>query len=219
MRPIHYILFASNNSGKFREVLHVCKSFGIRALSPADVLKEEVRNEVGMALQGDVPNVAEDASSYHGNARLKADAFYDWGGIPSLADDTGLEVDALAGRPGIHSARYAGAKHKPEDNIRKLLKELSESPMVAKKGRRARFVCHLVLKLGEDKYAENHGELVGEIGFAPKGHGGFGYDSIFVVDGYNQTLAELKDKQINVKTHRILALEKLLAGLVQKHEG
>ena len=173
----------------------------------------DLANELGVSVSEPVPDVAEHADSYHGNARLKADSFFRWCGLPSLADDTGLEVDALGGRPGVHSARYAGPHGRSEDNIRKLLREISQSPSLGKKGRRARFVCHLVLKFGDGQYVENHAELMGEIGFAPHGHGGFGYDSVFIVDGYGKTLAELKEKDLPVKTHRILALEKLLSGL------
>lgn len=215
--PVRCLLFASGNAGKFTEISLVCKSFDVRALAPKDLESPSIRHELGVEPQGPAPEVQETASTYHGNARLKADAFHAWSGLPSLADDTGLEVDALDGRPGVHSARYAGPRQNPGENIRKLLGEINESDHLRQKGRRARFVCQLALKLGENRYLEAHGELMGEIGFAPKGQGGFGYDSIFIVQGFSQTLAELKEKRIHVKTHRIAALEKLLAELTIRH--
>jgi len=190
-------LFASSNKGKAVEVRETAQRFGIAVASPAE-------------LQGlpPPPEVEESAATYRGNALLKAKAYCDWSGLPSFGDDSGLEVEALNGAPGIYSARYAGEPSNPQRNIEKLLGVLSCAG-----NRRAAFrsVICLVRPGAEPLYVE--AVLHGEIGREQKGAGGFGYDPVFVVDGFGATLAELKERGIEVKTHRILALEKLFSEL------
>ncbi len=201
------MLFASTNKGKINEAKGVCGRMGVELVSPYE-----------LESSGPIPNVVEDADSYAGNCKLKADAFFVWSGLPSLADDTGLEVAALNGRPGVLSARFAGENADGPSNSRKLLHELD---MLQRDGngavdRTARFVCTLILAFGNGKYIEANGILEGSIARQPKGEGGFGYDSVFLVKGYdNKTLAELKEENAGVKTHRILALEQIARQLAE----
>lgn len=195
------ILFASTNKGKLAEVRQVGAEFGLSVLSPADILLEG---------RGEIPDVDESAGSYSGNSQLKADAFCAWSGLPVVADDTGLEVDALNGRPGVYSARYAGPAAEPSQNIAKLLSELSGVPASR---RTARFYCFLYFRTpgGEVRVAE--GALRGAIAEAQSGGGGFGYDSIFTVEGTNETLAQLKERKHPVATHRINACRTLFQAV------
>lgn len=192
---IDEILFASGNSGKLSEVRATAAEHGVRVLAPSDI-------------GGAPPEVEESASDYLGNARLKAHAFFAWSGIPSLSDDTGLEVDALNGRPGVLSARYAGPSASPADNIAKLLGELHGAT-----NRSARFYCVLYAILDERNHMTAEAVLEGEIAQAPRGGGGFGYDSVFVVRGTGRTLAELKHEGSPVETHRIKACRNLFTKL------
>lgn len=214
------VLFASTNRGKFKELSTASSLFGVKVLFPADLV-EGLYSEAGIdSPLGPYPLVEETGGTYRENALLKAQAFHDWSKIPSLGDDTGLEVTALNDAPGIYSARYAGARAVTANNIDKLLSDLEQ--LESRKGRvdrTARFVCVLVLVLGNGKYMEASGELKGEIARYPSGRGGFGYDSVFVVQGYGRTLAELKEKGPTFKTHRILALEKLWEELSSSFSG
>lgn len=191
------LLFASLNSGKFKEVSAFLTAPDLEIVSPK-------------IIGASPPDVEENADSYRGNALLKARAFYNWAAMPVLADDTGLEVAALSGAPGVRSARYAGEKASAEENKSKLLSALSGVPL-EKRG--AKFVCVLCLKWqneGEDFYL---GELPGHVAEAEVGAGGFGYDSIFVPEGEVKTLAELKSINHLYPTHRIKALDEVRRGL------
>jgi XTP/dITP diphosphohydrolase len=191
------ILFASTNRGKLIEVKEFSAARGIKIIGPNDL------GYLGKAAS-DLPNVTEDRDTYEGNAAIKADAFFKWSGIPSLADDTGLEVDALHGQPGIFSARYAGEPSNPKKNMEKLLFELKDCGK-----RRARFVCVLAFRTSDTDLVFERGELEGEIAREPLGAGGFGYDSVFFIPRFGKTLAELKEAGGPVETHRTIALGKL----------
>lgn len=155
---------------------------------------------------GDWPEVAETGLTLADNALLKARAAAAASGLPALADDTGLEVDALHGAPGVHSARFAGPEGDYAANRAALLAALG-----GKGRRRARFrtVVALVLPGGEEVLAE--GILAGEISRAERGAGGFGYDSLFEVEG--QTLAEMAEDHKNRISHRARALQALARRL------
>lgn len=203
------LLFASSNEGKLVEVREIAASFSFRVLTPLE-LQEEASLFSGLhSPEGTIPEVKESADSYLGNARLKAEAFYNWSGMASLADDAGLEVDALGGAPGVFSSRYAGLRASSPDNIQKLLAALAEA-----KDRSARFRSVLLLKLNKTQELIAEATLSGVIAEQVDGSGGFGYDSVFVVDGYAKTLARLKEERVVVKTHRILALEQLFRSLL-----
>jgi XTP/dITP diphosphohydrolase len=197
------ILFASSNKGKINEVQEAASALPITVLSPEEAMV------AGLARNKQAPDVEESASSYEGNARLKVDAYYEWSGIPALADDAGLEVQALDGAPGLFSARYAGVHGDWQRNTAKLLDALKDT-----KNRRAFFRCCLVLKLGPFDYIVTDGRLEGEIAQSPAGTGGFGYDNVFIVKGTGRTLAQLKEDTCGtVPTHRTEALGKLVEAL------
>jgi XTP/dITP diphosphohydrolase len=157
----------------------------------------------------DVPEVIEDADTLAGNARLKAAAICDATGLAAVADDTGLEVDALDGAPGVYSARWAGAGCTYADNRAKLLRELEGVT-----DRRAAFrTCVLVRRPdGSELLAE--GVCTGVITTSPGGDGGFGYDAVFVPDdGDGRTFAEMTDDEKHAISHRGRAFRNLLAAL------
>jgi len=159
----------------------------------------------------------EHGETFAENAQLKAQEVFTalGGAVPALADDSGLEVEALGGRPGVYSARYAGQGATDEDNVRKLLSELEGCSY-----RRARFVCALCLILPAEYAAasstqviEATGECKGTIALAPRGQGGFGYDPIFIPDGWAITLAEASPVDKDRVSHRGAAVKALLARL------
>jgi XTP/dITP diphosphohydrolase len=144
------------------------------------------------------------------NARLKAQAAVALSGLPALADDTGLEVDALGGRPGVHSARFAGPRATDADNIARLLEELRDVPH---ERRTARFRTVFVVRDPQGGELAAEGALEGRIASAPRGQAGFGYDPVFEVAGFGRTLAELEPDEKNRHSHRALAARNLLIAL------
>ncbi|HEU4432711.1 MAG TPA: RdgB/HAM1 family non-canonical purine NTP pyrophosphatase [Pyrinomonadaceae bacterium] len=171
---------------------------------------------LGLCSLNDFPDVAvaiEDAATYAENAILKARFYARATGLPVLADDSGLEVDALGGAPGVLSARYAGADATDSDRRTLLLSELAKVSELAKDGdenRRARFVCAIAIASVDGQVLNlSEGICEGTITFAPRGTSGFGYDPLFVPDGYDQTFAELSDEIKNQISHRARALIKL----------
>lgn len=160
----------------------------------------------------DVPDVVEDAPTLEGNARLKAVAICAATGRAAVADDTGLEVDALGGAPGVISARYAGDDVTYADNVAKLLAELAGVPG-ERRSARFRTVCVALFPDGRELAAE--GVLDGGIGTSPAGANGFGYDPVFVLpDG--RTLAQLTADEKNSSSHRARAIRALAAKLAER---
>jgi XTP/dITP diphosphohydrolase len=171
----------------------------------------------GVALHalGDVPGAVspeETGATLRENALLKARAALVFTGRPTIADDTGLEVDALGGRPGIHAARYAGPAATYADNRVKLLAELDG---VEPARRAARFRCACVACLPDGRELVAEGVLEGRITAAPRGENGFGYDSLFEVADLGRTMAELSDAEKNALSHRALAVHALAGQLAQ----
>jgi len=152
------------------------------------------------------PEVVEDGRTYRENALKKAWSAAKFTGKPTLADDTGLEVDALGGRPGLYAARFAGEGCTFQDNIRKLLRLLEGVPP---QRRGARFLCVLALVDPSGREQVVEGELYGRITDAPAGGGGFGYDPVFYVPDVGKTLAELTPEEKNRISHRGRALAKV----------
>lgn len=148
-------------------------------------------------------DISETANTLEGNARQKAMYIYENYGMDCFADDTGLEVDALNGAPGVFSARYAGDGHDSEANMQKLLKELE-----GKENRKAQFRTAICLIMEGKEYLFE-GIVKGEITAEKRGGAGFGYDPIFVPEGYEQTFAELGNDIKNTISHRARAVEKL----------
>ena len=180
-----------------------------KAREIADILAGEVQLE---PRPPDVPDVEETGKTLVANARLKAHALVRATGLPALADDTGLEVDALDGAPGVYSSRFAGQAATYADNVAKLLRELTGAS-----SRRARFrtVAIALWPDGHEVVAE--GTVAGTIAEAPRGGGGFGYDPVFIPEeGDGRTFAEMADESPDVKhrlSHRGRAFTALAADL------
>ena len=181
------LLLASANQGKLRELRTIL-----------DGLPEEL---VGLAEAGlgDPPEVEETGDTFLDNALLKARAYAAWSGLAAVADDSGLEVDALGGAPGVRSARYAGQGAGDQANLDKLLAELSGVPP---ERRTARFRCAAVLH--DSGQGTWHAEAAwdGRVLEAPRGSGGFGYDPVFLPDGWDKTSAEVDQATKDAASHR-----------------
>jgi len=185
------LCFASNNAHKLGE---------IRPLLPATV---QLLNLADIGCQEELP---ETQPTLEGNARQKAQYVFDRYSISCFADDTGLEVAALGGEPGVYSARYAGPQRSAADNVTKLLHELATQP-----DRRARFRTVIALVLPDGQMHEFSGEVSGTIAGLPVGHSGFGYDPIFVpTEGDGRTFAEMTLAEKNLLSHRARAVEGLV---------
>ena len=197
--PLRLVL-ASANPDKAKEIVAV-----LSASLPVELL----------ARPDDVPEVVEDAETLLGNARLKARALVAATGMAAVADDTGLDVDALDGAPGVYSARYAGEDATYADNVAKLLRELAALPDSGG-ARRASFktVALAAFPDGSELWAE--GVLTGSIATGARGSNGFGYDPVFVPDGADgRTFAEMRPEEKDAVSHRgraFRALAEALAG-------
>lgn len=186
------LIFATNNAHKLAEVQAVLGE-GYELVTPRQ-----------MGITEEIP---ETASTLEGNARQKARYLYERTGLDCFADDTGLEVDALDGAPGVHSARYATDGHDFEANTRLLLRN-----MEGKEDRRARFRTAIILIEGGEEHLFE-GRVEGEITYEPAGCGGFGYDPVFRPEGYEQTFAEMSADEKNSISHRARAVAKLVEYL------
>jgi len=156
------------------------------------------------------PEVEETGDTYLANASLKARTVAVTFGVPALADDSGIEVDALGGRPGVRSARYAGERASDEENLRELLRAIKGVPGG---GRTARYRCFAVLSSPDGTLAAAEGVCEGTLAAAPRGDGGFGYDPAFVPAGWDETMAELPPGEKDRISHRGKAFRALRAAL------
>lgn len=162
----------------------------------------------------EVPDVVEDADTLEGNARLKAEALAVATGLRAVADDTGLEVDALGGAPGVRSARYAGDTATDTDNVEKLLADLAAAGAITPDARRARFRTVALVAGGGGPEVVAQGVVEGWIAGAPRGSAGFGYDPVFVADGAEgRTFAEMTAEEKHALSHRGRAFASLAAQL------
>ena len=193
------IVFATNNKNKLAEIREMLAGTGFEVLSLADI-----------GCHDDIP---ETAATLEGNALQKAGYVYNKYATPCFADDTGLEVDALSGAPGVYSARYAGGEgHDSEANMAKLLAELGGNS-----DRRARFRTVIALiEGGEEEPKLFEGIVTGEITADRRGGEGFGYDPIFRPDGHAETFAEMGHEMKNKISHRARAVAKLVEYLKQQ---
>lgn len=188
---IERIVFATSNPHKVGEVRAVLTPLGIHVVS---------LDETGVT----VPEPAEDGLTFEDNARIKAIAYATALGSPCLAEDSGLEVDALGGAPGVHSARYSGTlgtrAERDQRNNEKLLRELEHVPEAE---RTARFVCALCFANRDGRVvAETRGTYDGVIARAPRGNNGFGYDPLLYLPDVKRTSAELSPEEKNARSHR-----------------
>ncbi|MFA7554569.1 MAG: XTP/dITP diphosphatase [Spongiibacteraceae bacterium] len=188
------IVLASGNRGKLKEFQQLLKSCGFEVVPQSDF---------------DVPEAAETGLSFVENAILKARNAAQYTGLPAIADDSGLEVDALNGQPGIYSSRYAGVDASDDENNRKLLHELSDVPA---EQRSARFQCLLayVRHATDPTPLIFQGTWEGQILFTPQGNNGFGYDPLFYIAEHGCSSAELTPALKNNLSHRGQAFAQLL---------
>ncbi|NLW32372.1 MAG: RdgB/HAM1 family non-canonical purine NTP pyrophosphatase [Fibrobacter sp.] len=186
------LIVATANKGKFGEIEEILKDFPLQLSSLHDIWDP-------------VPQIPETGNTFFENACIKADWVFSKTSIWTLADDSGLEVDALNGEPGVRSARYAG-EHSDIDNNNKLLKMLSGVPP---KKRSARFRCVIVIKTETNTYITAEGCCEGTIAFGSEGSGGFGYDPLFIPKGFTKTFAQIGQGEKNIISHRAKALNSL----------
>ena len=199
---IDQLLIATTNAGKQVELEALLKEHPIHLIFP---------QSLGLAIQIDETGV-----TYHENAAIKAAAFFEASGLPALADDSGLEVEALNGAPGLHSARFSpepGADDR--DRRRLLLDKLSPYPRPWS----ARFVCCVVLAVTQHHQLVATGYCHGEIIPEERGGNGFGYDPIFLVSSLGRTMAELTMAEKNRVSHRALAIKQLIPQILLSAKG
>lgn len=191
------ILVGTKNAGKIKEL--------------KNLLAEIPVNLRGLNEFENIVEPEETGATFAENAALKAIYYARKTGIGALADDSGLEVEALGGAPGVYSARYAGEKASDAEKISKLLEEIKKS---GSENRAARFVCAIVLtdETGEIVF-QTEGICNGKIAFAPKGQNGFGYDPVFIPEGFDRSFGELSGEIKSRLSHRARAIEKIIRFL------
>ncbi len=186
------IVLATRNKKKIEEIKRIVKDMPITIYTLNDF--------------PDCPDVKEDGNTFEENAVKKAMAVSKYTKMPALADDSGLEVYALGGAPGVLSARYAGEGADDRRNFEKLL---SEMKLISDEKRGARFACCIALSFPDGKVETFMGYAEGRIGREPRGSKGFGYDPVFYPIGHNKTFAEMTDEEKDALSHRGTALKKL----------
>lgn len=186
------LVFASNNQNKIAEIKQMLPN-SIELLSLEDI--------------GCTEEIPETANTIEGNAILKVNYVTEKYGYPCFADDTGLEVEALNGEPGVYSARYAGEQKNADDNMNKLLENL-----IDKQNRKAQFKTIIALNINNEQHLFE-GIIKGEIISEKRGIKGFGYDPIFVPEGFSRTFAEMEMNEKAILSHRGIATRKLISFL------
>lgn len=193
---MYQLIFASNNQHKIQEVSAILKPLGF--------------NVFGLAQAGIHDEIPETADTIEGNALQKAKYIFEHYDFDCFADDTGLEVEALNNAPGVYSARYAGDHKSDKDNIEKLLAQ-----MQGIENRNARFKTVIALIFNEKEYLFE-GIINGKITSQKRGNNGFGYDPVFIPNGFDKTFAEMTPAEKNSISHRALAVKKMADFLSQK---
>lgn len=192
------LVIASDNAGKIREFRRLLEPFGFDVIS---------MREAGFSGE-----IVEDGDTFEENAHIKARTVFDATGLPTMADDSGLEIDFLDGAPGVYSARYAGEGASDEERCEKVLDEMHG---VARELRDARFVCTIYFIYAEDDEYSVRGEVSGYIGDEPVGKNGFGYDPIFMLND-DESMATISDEEKNMISHRAVAFKRLSEILKEK---
>jgi XTP/dITP diphosphohydrolase len=197
------VVLATGNVGKLREMSALLAPLGFELVT---------QNDLG------IESAHETGTTFLENALIKARHAALKAKLPAISDDSGIEVDALDGRPGVYSARFAGENASDQDNLRKLLTELHDVPA---EFRQERYHCVIVFvrDAGDRDPVVAHGTWEGLVGTEPRGTGGFGYDPIFVPAGMHNTAAQLAPDKKNELSHRAQALRALVAELVQRPSG
>lgn len=191
---INMIVLATSNKNKVKEFREMLKDFNVELKSLSDF--------------GPIPEVIEDGETFEENAYKKAHQTARVLGLPAIADDSGLVVEALAGAPGVYSARYAGENATNQENCEKLLTEIKEH-----KNRNAKFVCSLSIAVPSGPALSYEAECKGTILDEKRGESGFGYDPLFFFEEYGKTFAELSMEEKNKVSHRGKALEEFKSEL------
>lgn len=187
------IIIATKNEGKVREFKDFFRAYDIEVLSLYD-------------LGSELPDIEETGATFEENAALKAEQISSILHKTVLADDSGLMVDALDGAPGIYSARYAGEEKNDDANNQKLLHALKDVP---EEKRTAKFVCVLAVSVPNEETVFKIGTCEGRIAYNSQGENGFGYDPLFIPEGYTETMAEISSEEKNRISHRSNAIKKL----------
>lgn len=193
------LVLATNNEGKVREFARILEPLGIEVMT---------QKQAGVHVSPE-----ENGTTFAENARIKAMAVYEATGLPTVADDSGLCIDAMNGEPGVYSARYYGEDTPYEEKNRRIIESLNG---VAEEKRTVRFVAHITCVLSKDEILDCEGVCEGTIGHKPAGDGGFGYDPIFYVG--DKSFAELDGEAKDKVSHRGKALEKLYQKLKERNE-
>jgi XTP/dITP diphosphohydrolase len=191
------LVVASHNPGKVREIGDLLSPFGIKVLAAGELKLSEPE---------------ETGETFAANAELKAVAAAKESGLPALADDSGLVVDALGGAPGIYSARWAGPDKDFAKAMERVELELRAQAVRGSPSRRARFVCALCLAWPDGHTESFKGEVAGSLIWPPRGDKGFGYDPMFVADGHAETFGEMEPADKHAISHRARAFRKLVDG-------
>jgi len=193
------IVIGTSNRGKVREISRLYADLPVEWVAMGDL--------------GRPPETAETGATFRENARLKAEAVARWSGLPALAEDSGLEVDALGGAPGAYSARFAGPDATDAENVALLLRRLAGVPI---ERRTARFRACAVLWWVDGCVDEADGACEGRIASAPSGRSGFGYDPVFIPEGQSATFADLGREVKDRLSHRARALEGLRPAIMRR---
>lgn len=192
-------VLATANPGKIKEMRNILSQFSIDVLT---------RDDLGIDI-----DIEETGTTFLENARLKAEAICAKSGLPAIADDSGLVVEALSGRPGVFSSTFGGEELTDTQRYLYLLKLMEN-----KEQRRAKFVCTIVCSFPNGSQLTAVGECPGAIATEPRGTGGFGYDPVFIAEGKKKTMAELSSNEKNAISHRRIALDRF-AELLKSYNG
>lgn len=184
------IIFASSNKGKIREFKEILEPFGINILSLSDI--------------GFTGDIVEDGETFKDNAIIKAKTIAKIYNKPAMSDDSGICVEALNNAPGVHSARYSPNRDDKENN-KLLLKNLGDN-----KNRRAFYECDIVIYFPDDRYYYFEGKCYGNIAYKEEGNLGFGYDPLFIPDGFDRSFGLIPAIEKNKISHRGIAIQKML---------
>jgi XTP/dITP diphosphohydrolase len=196
--PGRKLVIASHNPGKVREIRDLLGPLGFDVIS---------------AGEAGAPEPDETGHTFAQNALIKAEACLTATGLPALADDSGLEVDALGGAPGIYAARWAGPEKDFGMAMERVERELQQAGATPPEARRANFACALALADTDDCYHIFIGRVFGHLVWPPRGERGFGYDPVFVPDGHDMTFGEMDPDEKHRISHRAAAFAKLVAHL------
>lgn len=188
------LVIATGNAGKVKEIQEKLKEYPLTIESLQDYPQ--------------MSEIKEDGKTFSENSILKATAVSNYTNLPALADDSGLEIDYLGGKPGLYSSRWG---KNDRERVERVLKELEG---VNEEQRKARFVCAMSLVIPGNKVFTTQGICSGKIAFLPRGNGGFGYDPIFIPDGYELTFSQMGKNLKNKISHRAIALDRMIPQII-----